>query len=90
MKTKAVKEFIRHPYAWPGGYPRFAVCDDGAALCHKCTKANAKLIIRSTREEARDGWDVAGVDINYEDETLYCEHCNERIESAYGEKETAA
>jgi len=29
-------------YAWPGGYPLFFICSDGAALCHKCAKAERR------------------------------------------------
>ena len=30
---------------------------------------------------------VIAYEINYEDETMYCDHCNEKIESAYGEED---
>jgi hypothetical protein len=84
-RTESVKEFIRHPYAWPGGYPLFAITHDGAALCKDCTKKEAKTIIKSTRDGANDGWNVEGVDVNWEDPQLYCDHCSKRIESAYAE-----
>jgi hypothetical protein len=32
-----------------------------------------------------DGWLLVGDDVNYEDCSLYCDHCNEKIPSAYGE-----
>lgn len=73
------------PYAWPGGYPLFFICDDGAALCCKCAKTEAVGIMRSIQQKARDGWYVTGQDVNWEDPDLFCDHCNERIESAYAE-----
>ncbi len=85
MGTTEFKNFVREPYAWPGGYPKYALMNDGGCLCHKCAKDNAKLVIRSTRDGERDGWNCAGVDINWEDNALYCDHCGELIESAYGE-----
>ena len=85
MKTLDFKNLIREPYAWPGGYPKYAVMSDCEALCAKCAKDNAKLIIRATRDNNHSGWGCAGVDINWEDTELYCAHCGDAIPSAYGE-----
>ena len=68
------------PYAFPGGYPLFAVTSDGACLCSKCCGNERELIGTTTGD---DGWHVIGLDINYEDKTLYCDHCSAQIESAY-------
>lgn len=78
MMSKAnrekVKDLIRKPYAWPGGYERIAVTGDGGLLCHKCVKDNYKLIISSF---PRDGWHVIDTDLteNYDEEPLYCDNC---------------
>ena len=77
-------ELIASPYAWPGGYPMFAITSDGAALCKHCCK-NERSSIGFTY--GTDGWNVVGLDINYEDPELYCDHCGDRIESAYAEPE---
>lgn len=74
-------------YAWPGEYPVYFVTSDGAALCPKCTTKERAQIFRSTHEHSRDGWAIEGADINWEDSSLYCDHCGERIESAYAEDE---
>ena len=71
-------------YAWPGGYPLYFLCEDGAALCCKCAKKERRNIIESIHANARDGWHVVGIDINYEDADLYCDQCNAHIKSAYG------
>jgi hypothetical protein len=82
-----VKYFARAPHAFPGGYPMFAICDDGGCLCHKCVKDNYRIIRESQRDNCRDGWGVEAVTINYEDSELYCDNCNDAIESAYGGSE---
>ena len=73
-------------YAWPGGYPLYYVTTDGAALCADCMTKERISIVRSTVENARDGWNVSGQDVNWEDSDLYCDHCSKRIESAYAEE----
>lgn len=84
-KTASLREFIRQPYAWPGGYPLYAIMSDGSTLCKTCAKTEYRQIVRSTRAMSDDGWRFMCVDINYEDQDLYCEHCGTQIESAYGE-----
>jgi hypothetical protein len=75
-------ELIASPYTTAGGYPRFAVCHDGGALCCECCKSEARQIGTTT---GRDGWAIAGLAVNWEDPDLLCDHCGDRIESAYGE-----
>jgi len=72
----------RAPYAWPGGYPLHAVTADGATLCRHCC-ASERLNIATTT--GRDGWTVTALAVNWEDPELWCDHCGERIESAYPE-----
>ena len=81
--SNQVKDFVRRPYAWPGGYPLFAITNDGGCLCHKCVKDNYRIIRESQRDDCRDGWQVEAIEVNYEDSNLYCDHCNDTIESAY-------
>lgn len=96
INTRAVKRWIRQgPYVWPGGYPLYAITSDGAALCFGCLKSEWPSICRSIRDYpddcgSADGWRVVGVDINYEDGDLYCDHCSNRIESAYAEPDDPA
>ena len=70
------------PYAWPGGYPLFAITNDGAALCKHCAKSERSSIGTTT---GSDGWTVEALDVNWEDPDLCCDHCGARIESAYAE-----
>ena len=73
------------PYAWPGGYPLFAITNDGAALCKHCVKTERNSIGTTT---GSDGWTVDALDVNWEYPDLYCEHCGARIESAYSEPQS--
>ena len=80
----AIKQAIRDEYAWPGGYPLFLVTSDGAALCIDCGKKEYRNIVRSIRHNVSDGWKVEAAAVNWEDTELCCDHCNKKIESAYG------
>ncbi len=61
-------------YAWPGGYPVFYMDKGNNCLCPKCAEENDEF------SEPLEAYDV-----NWEDEMLYCDHCDNQIESAYGE-----
>ena len=61
-------------YAWPGGYPMYYLDAENNVLCVKCANDN-------------DDYNAAitGADVNWEDANLHCDHCSERIESAYAD-----
>jgi hypothetical protein len=81
------KAYRNGPYAWPGGYPLFFIASDGAALSFDAVRQNLKSVLHSIAYRVNDGWRVVGMEINWEDASLYCEHSGKRIESAYGEDE---
>jgi hypothetical protein len=74
-------------YAWPGGYPLYLLCSDGAPLCFRCARTphNAAEIIRAVRAKDSSGWRVVACDINHEDSDMLCANCGKAIESAYGD-----
>jgi hypothetical protein len=76
---------IRSKFAWPGGYPMFGVTNDGGCLCMDCMRKEYKAIAYARRNNDSGGWLVEGVDVNWENPELYCDHCDKRIESAYAE-----
>lgn len=87
LTTKELKQAIRQPYAWPGGYEIVAIADDGAVLCMDCCRKNWKEICWSMRNRVNDGWRVVALTIEAVDaescrddgnEELisYCEQCN--------------
>jgi hypothetical protein len=80
------KAYRNGPYAWPGGYPLYFVTADGAALSFAAAKSERRNILEAIRDnEARSGWRVAALDINWEDTGLTCDHTGQSIESAYGD-----
>lgn len=83
-RIQALKEFIRQPHCWPGGYPKMLLLTDGQTLCPTCAKENYRLVSASTRHNSRDGWGVFGVDVHWEGEAIECAHCGKETESAYG------
>lgn len=90
MKINTVSDFRKAyksgPYAWPGGYPLFFITADGAALSWEAAKQCRGEIIRTiASKDSRSGWCIVATDINWEDDSLYCEHTGEKIPSAYGE-----
>ena len=84
MPSDNIKEIMvngKYPsYAWPGGYPLFYLCKDGGILCPDC--ANKEIALTDDIDDPQ--WYIVGYDINYEDESMYCDHCNKHIISAYG------
>lgn len=85
--TQAVKDMVRHPFCFPGGYAKTLYMQDGETMCHACTKENVKLILRATRSDLRDGWAAAGVDVYWEGPPIHCANCNGVINSEYGDPE---
>ena len=81
---------VAQKYAWPGGYPTYAIMADGESLCPDCLISNLKLIVQATHDSVRDDWAIQGAEINWEDESLYCCNCGSPISSAYGEPEDGA
>jgi hypothetical protein len=80
-----LKAALRYgPYALPGGYPLYFICDDGAALSFAAVRQKFRQIADAIQQNDRSGWRVVACEVNYEDTDLYCEHTGERIESAYG------
>ena len=86
MTPEQFVQDLEHPYAWPGGYPRYFLFSDGGACCFKCAKEEQERIVDAIKEKSDCGWRVVACDVNWEDTDLICEHCNCEIESAYGEK----
>lgn len=83
IKTTEFKNFIRAPFVFPGGYALYMVAQDCGAICYKCAKENARLIIESTRRQSDQGWAFYAANINWEDVDVYCDHCGAQIEPEY-------
>ena len=57
---------LDHPYAWPGGYPRYFVTNDGEALSFAAAKDNASQIRDAIESHDNGGWRVVedGLEFN--------------------------
>lgn len=77
---RLANQLHKQGFAWPGGYPLFALLDDGGILCRHCAGTERRWIATTT---GSDGWCVQALAINYEDPELRCSHCNAAIEAAY-------
>lgn len=89
MLIKTVFDFNKSleigPYAWPGGYPLYFVTADCGVLSWQAAIDEQALIRDAIIEGYDPQWQVVALEINYEDNDLYCDHTGNKIESAYGE-----
>jgi len=67
-------------FAWPGGYPVVYLDKHDNVLCPECANGY----------EPGDEDAPVSAGINWEDPSLHCDECSERIESAYAEDEAEA
>jgi hypothetical protein len=81
-----VKQAIRSPFAWPGGYPVYTVMNAGELLCPACARSNYRLIAEATKTQDRSDWEAVDVVALWESVGQCC-HCSKELESAYGEVE---
>ena len=84
--TKELREAIRTPYAWPGGYKTIIILSDGEAICHECAKKEYRRLSNSLRNQSphcNDGWYPSFWDAYWEGPPIPCTNCNKPIESAY-------
>lgn len=75
-------------FAWPGGYPMFYVDGDNSVLCPKCANRQVTEAVEEIGEHGEPlvpRFLPADYEANYEDDSLYCDECSTRIESAYAE-----
>lgn len=88
--TQQLKEQLRSgAYAWPGGYPLFFITSDGDTLSFETVRKEIKQVLQAIRDNDNGGWRVIGVDVNWEDLELFCDHSGDRIESAYAEDQVS-
>ncbi len=82
-----VKQAIREPYAWPGGYPVYTVMADGELLCPHCARENYRQIVADTNARFGGTWRAAGAGVKWEGADEHCCHCGKNLPSAYGDPE---
>lgn len=77
-----VKDAIRMPHAWPGGYPLSLITSDGACLCPECGRKDWRLICEATIKPAWSGtgWGIVAVEILWEGGN-HCDQCGECLDA---------
>lgn len=73
-------------YAWPGGYPIIYVTRDSGTLCPKCANGENGSEA-SIHDEGDPSWHIVAQQIHWEGAPETCDHCNAKVESAYGDPE---
>ena len=74
-RVNGLKDVIRNPYSFLGGYEKALVTHGGGVVCHICAKEEYANILHSTRGEYNDGWDVRDVAVFIMDVAVVCDHC---------------
>ena len=69
-------------YSSVGCYPLFYLDGENSVLCAECANESEK------DSDEIDKFKPVACDANWEDPTLFCDNCSERIESAYAEDDT--
>ncbi len=70
------------------GYPIFFITSDCSALCAECINEEIERVDDEQRKPDRhDQFRVVSYEANWENTSLYCDHCSKPIPSAYGDDE---
>lgn len=85
MNIDFILQQAESDYTDLGAYPKYFMCRDGGVLCPQCVRDNLQEIKDAVDVGGSPQWYVVAVDVNWEDPNLYCDHCNNRIPSAYAE-----
>lgn len=80
-----VRDAIREPYAWPGGYQKTVIMEDCELMHPRCAAENWEQILEDTHEGGQ--WAAMGTVIIWEGPPDYCCQCNGEIPSVYGDPE---
>lgn len=71
------------PYAWPGGYEHYFLCDDGEAMTWDAVLENQRLVRDAVINQDHSGWHVIAMCVNWEDQDLRCAHTGALIKPQY-------
>ena len=85
LALQNLKDVIREPYTFPGGYPKALIMSGGGVCCRKCAEEHFRSIVKDTISPGGFGDSVHSSFINWESDDLECEFCESPLESAYGE-----
>lgn len=83
---KQIKDFLKSPFAWPGGYEIRPYFSDGETICIDCFKKEIRNIIQDSLISKLDtGWRIIGFSVNWEGPSEYCVQCGKELPSEYGD-----
>ena len=77
-----VKNTIRNPYAFPGGYALLFLLADGEVITPETARQNYAEIVADFRDNSGQ-WKIVAVFVNWEDGDLYDAHTNDKIPAEY-------
>jgi hypothetical protein len=85
-----IQEFQQHlengEFVFPGGLPTFFITADGGILSHDACLEMKETIVDAMIDSGNNKqWEVIGIEVNYEDGTLVCDHTGKPIPCAYCE-----
>jgi len=70
-------------YIWPGGYPQYFILADGEALSFEAAREEKRSILEALAGKGEAGWKVVSVEVNWEDDDLWCCHFGDYIHPAF-------
>ena len=83
-RLHALKEAIRRPYCWPGGYTIALYLRDSERICNRCAREEWREIVYDSIN-GYGTWQAGYTDVHWEGPPQDCIHCNEPQSSEYGD-----
>jgi hypothetical protein len=80
-----VKDAVRRPIVWPGGYNKRVLLSDGHPICMECVRDEWRNIVAATLYQDRNGWAAIGVDVLWEGPAEHCAQCAKELPTEYGD-----
>lgn len=77
----AKREYSFGKFESLGMYEKHWITKNGGVLCFECVTENLEQC--SDFEAQNPNWFLIGCQINWEDNQLYCDHCNRKINEEY-------
>lgn len=86
VTTKEIKEALRHPYTFPGGYTLAFFTYAGDQLCPACIRANWREVIARTKYGDPPAAErIEYITVRWEGPPNECGQCGKELPSEYGD-----
>lgn len=84
QNIKEVKAVLRAgAYTHIGLYTLYFIAADGQPLSFQAVRDNFKEVLSAMKKTGDREWSIIGMDVNYEDNDLFCSHTNKQIKPSY-------